>query len=102
MQRRRDLLAALTAAGPAAALGRPVFANLWPNRHISIIVPYPPGGSTDVTARIVGERLSAVLGQRLVIDNRPGAGGNLGMELIARAVAMVTRSASTPPRTPST
>jgi tripartite-type tricarboxylate transporter receptor subunit TctC len=83
--RRRDLLAALTAAGSAAALGRPVFANLWPNRHISVIVPYPPGGSTDVTARIVGERLSAVLGQRLVIDNRPGAGGNLGMELIARA-----------------
>jgi tripartite-type tricarboxylate transporter receptor subunit TctC len=50
-----------------------------------VIVPYTPGGSTDVTARIVGERLSAILGQRFVIENRPGAGGNLGMEITARA-----------------
>jgi tripartite-type tricarboxylate transporter receptor subunit TctC len=50
-----------------------------------MIVPYTPGGSTDVTARIVGERLSAILGQRFVIENRPGAGGNLGMEITARA-----------------
>jgi tripartite-type tricarboxylate transporter receptor subunit TctC len=83
--RRRDILAGLAAAGTAATLGRPASATSWPSRPISVIVPYTPGGSTDITARIVGERLSASLGQRLVIDNRPGAGGNLGMELTARA-----------------
>lgn len=83
--RRRDVLAALAATLSSATLGRPAHAIAWPNRPISVIVPYTPGGSTDITARIVGERLSAVLGQRLVIDNRPGAGGNLGMEVTARA-----------------
>ena len=83
--RRRDVLAGLAAAGSIAALGRPAYANAWPTRPISVIVPYTPGGSTDITARIVGERLSAALGLRLVIDNRPGAGGNLGMDLTSRA-----------------
>ena len=82
---RRDVLAgaAATAAlgiGPGSAR-----AADWPTRTVTVIVPYTPGGSTDITARIVGERLSAVLGQRLVVDNKPGAGGNLGMELTARA-----------------
>ena len=83
--KRRDLLAALAATGTSAALARPAAANAWPARPISVIVPYTPGGSTDITARIAGERLSATLGQRLIIDNKPGAGGNLGMELTARA-----------------
>ena len=83
--RRRDVLAALATVCGAASLTRPSSANAWPSRPINVIVPYTPGGSTDVTARIVGERLSAVLGQRLIIDNKPGAGGNLGMELAARA-----------------
>ncbi len=82
---RRDVLMGLAAAGTAATLGEQASANAWPSRPISVIVPYTPGGSTDVTARIVGERLSAVLGQRLIIDNKPGAGGNLGMEITARA-----------------
>src|SRR4051812_16210726 len=83
--RRRDVLAGLAAASSMAAFGGAPLANAWPTRPISVIVPYTPGGSTDITARIVGERLSTVLGQRLVIDNKPGAGGNLGMELTARA-----------------
>lgn len=82
--RRRDVLGGL-AAGCAATVARPTRADTWPTRPISVVVPYTPGGSTDITARIVGERLSAALGQRLIIDNRPGAGGNLGMELTARA-----------------
>jgi tripartite-type tricarboxylate transporter receptor subunit TctC len=83
--RRRDLLAGLAAAGSATTLARPAWANAWPSRPIIVIVPYTPGGSTDITARILGERLSAVLGQRLVVENRPGAGGNLGMDIAARA-----------------
>ena len=86
MMRRRDVFAS---AGGAAALAVSYRGGVaqagWPTRPISVIVPYPPGGSTDITARLVGERLSAVLGQRLVIDNKPGAGGNLGMETTARA-----------------
>ncbi len=82
---RRDVMTGLAAAGTAATLVEQAFANPWPSRPISVIVPYTPGGSTDVTARIVGERLSAMLGQRLIIDNKPGAGGNLGMEITARA-----------------
>lgn len=84
---RRTLLigaSALTAvaglSGTAQAQGQP-----WPTRPIKMIVPYPPGGSTDITARVVGEKLQPLLGQPVVIDNRSGAGGNLGMEAAARS-----------------
>ncbi|UHC19542.1 tripartite tricarboxylate transporter substrate binding protein [Methylobacterium currus] len=85
MIRRRDVVAGL--AGTLALGARPVRAAAWPARPISVVVPYPPGGSTDITARIAGERLSQASGQPLVIDNRPGAGGNLGLEIVARAPA---------------
>jgi tripartite-type tricarboxylate transporter receptor subunit TctC len=62
-------------------------AETWPARPVRIIVPYPAGGSTDITARLVGEKLSQALGQRFYIDNRPGAGGNVGMEAAAQAPA---------------
>lgn len=85
MMHRRSVLAGLAAGMNAAALPRPAAAQVWPSRLVTVIVPYPPGGSTDITARIVSDRLSQALGQRLIIDNKPGAGGNLGMELAARA-----------------
>ncbi|SEO80799.1 Tripartite-type tricarboxylate transporter, receptor component TctC [Methylobacterium sp. ap11] len=85
MIRRRDLVACLAGAGALALAPRPARAAAWPARPIGVVVPYPPGGSTDITARIVGERLSVALGQPLVIDNRSGAGGNLGMDVVARA-----------------
>jgi tripartite-type tricarboxylate transporter receptor subunit TctC len=66
---------------PAAA----VAADAFPNRPIKLIVPYPPGGGTDIVGRVLGERLSANLGQPIVIDNRGGAGGVLGTELVAKA-----------------
>ncbi len=71
-----SLLAATSARGQTA----------WPERAVKIIVPYPPGGSTDVLARILGERLNQMYGQPFVIENRPGAGGNIG-------IATVTSSA---------
>jgi len=69
----------LLAAGARAQTG-------WPDRAVKIIVPYPAGGSTDVLARILAERLNQIYGQPFVIENRPGAGGNIG-------IAAVTTSA---------
>ncbi|MBI1965074.1 MAG: tripartite tricarboxylate transporter substrate binding protein [Betaproteobacteria bacterium] len=73
------LLAAL-AALPAAAQG----VN-WPTKPVRFIVPFPPGGTTDPLARLVGARLTAALGQQFIVDNRPGASGSLGAGITARA-----------------
>ena len=62
-------------------------AQSWPSRGIKIVVPFAPGGSTDVFARLVGDRLATALGQPVVIDNRPGAGGNIGADLVAKSPA---------------
>ncbi|WP_375459358.1 Bug family tripartite tricarboxylate transporter substrate binding protein [uncultured Enterovirga sp.] len=76
----------LGAAG-AAALARPALAQggTWPSRAVKIIVPYPAGGSTDVLTRIIGERLKDRLGGTWVIENRPGAGGNVGIDAVAKS-----------------
>ena len=57
----------------------------WPQQPIRIVVPQPPGGGTDALARVIAEKLQPVLGQPLVVENRTGAGGNIGTELVARA-----------------
>jgi tripartite-type tricarboxylate transporter receptor subunit TctC len=83
---RRDLLGACLAlampglAGPARAQ-----APSWPARPIRLIVPFAPGGSTDVSAREIAQRLTEVAGWTVVVENRPGAGGNIGMDLVAKA-----------------
>ena len=76
------LAAAVLVLGPADAGAQP-----YPSRPIRFIVPYPPGGGTDVVARILAEPLTAELGQPVIIDNRGGAAGNVGTELAARAPA---------------
>jgi len=63
----------------------PAFADTWPSRPIKLVVPYPPGGSSDVTARVIAENLRAQLGQTVVVDNRPGAGGNIGADAVAKS-----------------
>ena len=60
-------------------------AQSFPNRPIRLIVPYPPGGGTDIVARVIGQRLQQSLGQPIVIDNRSGAGGTLGTAVAAKA-----------------
>lgn len=67
----------------AAAVARA--AEVWPTRPIRMVVPFSPGGSTDQTARVIAEGLRPLLGQTALVDNRPGAGGNIAAELVANA-----------------
>src|SRR3984885_16235391 len=60
-------------------------ADAFPSRPIPLIVPYPPGGSTDVTARILADKMGLLLGQPVVVENVGGAGGSLGVGRVARA-----------------
>jgi len=80
------LIAALTIAALAAA-SPPTCANAqpYPNRPIRFIVPFPAGGSTDVGARLVGDYLSRVFGQQVVVENKSGANGDIGIEAAAKS-----------------
>ncbi|MCX7144529.1 MAG: tripartite tricarboxylate transporter substrate-binding protein, partial [Proteobacteria bacterium] len=72
----------------AALAGAPhlgVLAQAYPAKPIRIVVPYPPGGTADVLARILGQRITEHLGQTVIVDNRGGAGGNIGTELVVKA-----------------
>ena len=71
----------------ALLAARLALAQSYPNQPIKLIAPFPPGGSVDITARLIADPLGAQLGTRLVIDNRSGASGNIGMELAAHAAA---------------
>ena len=86
MNRRPSRVALLVAAVVLAA-AMPALAQDYPNRPIRFIVPYPPGGGTDVVARIMSEALAADLGQPIIIDNRGGAAGNVGTDIAAKAPA---------------
>src|SRR2546423_14816005 len=78
----RFLLAALCAfAALVPAAGHAAF----PEKPVKVVVPFPAGGATDVVARNLGQRLSQLWGQPVVIENRPGAGGNIGADLVAKA-----------------
>ena len=83
IDRRR--FAACLLAGCAAPLGLPAYAQAWPSKPIRIVVGYPPGGFTDVTARLIGQKLQDRLGQTVLIDNKPGANGNIGTDAVAKS-----------------
>jgi tripartite-type tricarboxylate transporter receptor subunit TctC len=83
---RRMLLAGAAAAALAPLTGT-ARAQAFPGRGVKIVVPQTPGGASDTLARIVGQRLAELWKQPVVIENRPGAGGNIGMEAVARSPA---------------
>ena len=104
---RRALLSlALIAAVGGVALSQPGTAqaeNAWPTKAITLVVPFPAGGTTDTMARLAGQALSKELGQSVVIDNKPGAGGNIGAQAVARSTPdgyTLVVAGETPPEPP--
>jgi len=81
----RRICFAAAAAGLALCLAGPAWAQNFPTRTITIVVPYPPGGGVDAMARVAGDKLSAALGQPVVVENRGGAGGNIGTRYVAKS-----------------
>src|ERR1700754_1285181 len=68
-----------------AAFATPASAQSWPAKPVKIVVPFGPGGPADIYARIVGQELSGALGQQFVIENKAGAGGTIGTDIVAKA-----------------
>jgi tripartite-type tricarboxylate transporter receptor subunit TctC len=83
---RRRFLHALAVQGPLAVVLRDAQAQSYPTRSVHLIVGFAPGGGADIAARLIGQGLSTRLGQQFVVENRPGAGANIAMDAIAKAV----------------
>src|ERR1700727_1905690 len=84
MENMRRLFAAIALA--CLAFLTSAHADTFPSRTITLIVPYPPGGSTDVAGRIIADKMGAALGQPVIVENVGGAGGSLGVGRLARAL----------------
>src|SRR5271154_6395311 len=81
---RRTALGLIGTGVSTFAIGRALAAD-YPSRPVRFVVGYPPGGATDILARLIGQRLSERLGQQFVIENKPGAGNNIGTETVVNA-----------------
>lgn len=84
---RRQALAAIALAAAACGIAGPAAAQAWPAKPITMVVPFPPGGPTDLVARVLAQKLGQQLGQNVVVDNKGGANGNIGAQIVARAPA---------------
>ena len=82
---RREFLCLAAGAAALSAASRIAWAQAYPSRPVSLVAGFAPGGGVDITARLIGQRLSERLGQQFVIENRPGAAGNIGTEAVVRA-----------------
>ena len=73
--------------GALLLLATDAFAQAWPNRPIKLVAPYPPGGQTDVVSRYFADKLTGVLGQQIIVENKAGAQGMVGAEIVKNAAA---------------
>jgi tripartite-type tricarboxylate transporter receptor subunit TctC len=87
MKKLHTLIAGLLIASATITSQAQTPAATYPNKPVKVVVPYPPGGPTDIVARVVFQQVSEATGQQFVIENRAGAGGNIGAEAVARAPA---------------
>ena len=78
-------IAALALAAAAALLTQPAIAQNYPAKPVRLIIPFPPGGATDIFGRVLAQKLGELIGQSVVVENRPGAGGMIGSELASKA-----------------
>jgi tripartite-type tricarboxylate transporter receptor subunit TctC len=86
MINRRSLIKLSAAAAAASGLASPAIAQAgWPNRPVRIYIPFTPGGGADFIARLVAQKMTEVIGQQFIVESKPGAGGNLAAEFIARS-----------------
>jgi tripartite-type tricarboxylate transporter receptor subunit TctC len=81
----KRLFWSLLAAACAVAAGPVLAQDKWPTKPITYIVPFPPGGTTDILARAIAQKLGPALGTTIVVENKPGAGGNIGSDFVAKA-----------------
>ena len=84
---RRHVTRALAGLALGLAVTASALAQAWPSRPVKLVVPYPPGGPTDIVARVIAQKLQTQTGQPFIVENRPGAGGNTGAEAVARSPA---------------
>ncbi len=87
--KKRLFTLTLTAAVAALATGLPLSAaaQAWPSKPVRMVIPFPAGGATDIIGRVIAQKLGAALGQQVVVDNKPGAGGTIGSDMVAKAPA---------------
>lgn len=83
----RDLLLAVVAMSAGSLPSAPAEAQSYPTRPVRMVIPFPPGGSLDLTMRVIAPKMGEILGQNVILDSRPGADGNIGTEIVARAPA---------------
>src|SRR3954468_10634355 len=82
---KRDVKIRFAVALAAAVFAAPALAQNYPTKAIRVVVHFPPGGPTDLVARSVGQKLTEAWGQQVIVDNRPGAGGVIGVEAVVRS-----------------
>src|ERR1700688_3368067 len=89
MNRRQYItfLGSLILAATCAASAIAIAQEKWPDKPVRLIVPFPPGGGTDMLSRMIGAQLGKENGKAFVVENHPGAGGNIGLDLVAKAAA---------------